>query len=324
MSTAVEAFILDVTGADSVFQHEAIQCLWRGYGHIVRYDLRGCEASSVVVKHIQRPNSARQTGAFENNLSHQRQVHSYQVETVWYKDWSFQCDALCRVPQCLASTTLNDEVLIILEDLDAVGFPGRRSQASTEEMRACLSWLAHFHATFFNQKPTGLWPIGTYWHLDTRPDELAALTDGPLKKAAAAIDLKLRASPYQTLVHGDAKLANFCFSKRGNQVAAVDFQYVGGGCGIKDVAYFIDSCLEGEQCQRLESDLLDTYFHALKLALRHQGKAVDAEAIEQDWRALYAFAWTDFQRFLKGWSPGHRFSDSYSERLAREALAQLE
>ena len=324
MSIPVEAFILEITGASSVTQLEVIQRLWRGYGHIVRYGITGCEWGSVIVKHIQLPKSVRLTGSFENNLSHQRKVHSYLVETVWYKDWSRQCDTDCRVPRCLASTALNDEVLIILEDLDEAGFSHRRSRASAEDMQACLSWLAHFHATFIDQAPTGLWPIGTYWHLDTRPDELQALHDIPLKNAAAAIDQKLRASPYQTLVHGDAKLANFCFSKQENRVAAVDFQYVGGGCGIKDVAYFIDSCLDGEQCQRQESHLLEVYFEALRLALKRKCKTVDADAIEQDWRALYPVAWTDFHRFLKGWSPGHWSSNSYSERLAREVVAQLQ
>lgn len=36
---------------------------------------------------------------------------------------------------------------------------------------------------------------------------------------------------FQTFVHGDAKLANFCFGS--NNVAAVDFQYVGKGIGVK-------------------------------------------------------------------------------------------
>jgi hypothetical protein len=323
MSIAVEDFILEVTGASSVFQLQVIQRLWRGYGHIVRYGITDCEFGSVIVKHIQLPHCRSQTSNIENDLSHRRKVHSYHVETVWYKDWSRHCDTLCRVPRCLASTVLNDEVLIILEDLDAAGFSQRRSRVNDEEMQACLSWLAHFHATFINQAPTGLWPIGTYWHLDTRPDELRALDDIPLKNAAAAIDQKLRASPFQTLVHGDAKLANFCFSKQGGRVAAVDFQYVGGGCGIKDVAYFIDSCLEGEQCQRQERHLLHVYFQALKLALQGKRKTVDADAIEQDWRALYPVAWTDFHRFMKGWSPAHWSIDSYSERLAREVLSQL-
>ena len=145
-----------------------------------------------------------------------------------------------------------------------------------------------------------------------------------MKHAASAIDRKLRESPYQTLVHGDAKLANFCFSGDANRVAAVDFQYVGGGCGIKDVAYFIDSCLEGDAAERQQGQLLDVYFQALKQALKGKQKAVDVDAVEQDWRTLYPLAWTDFHRFLKGWSPGHWPSNSYSERLSRQVIAQLQ
>ena len=54
-----------------------------------------------------------------------------------------------------------------------------------------LSWLAHFHATFMGKNPEGLWKIGTYWHLDTRPDELEALEDLSLKKAAPLIEIIL-------------------------------------------------------------------------------------------------------------------------------------
>jgi aminoglycoside phosphotransferase (APT) family kinase protein len=64
-------------------------------------------------------------------------------------------------------------------------------------------------------KPDKLWKTGTYWHLKIRPDELAALTDAALKKAAPAINQKLQQAKYKTFVHGDAKLENFCFSKDG-------------------------------------------------------------------------------------------------------------
>ena len=48
-------------------------------------------------------------------------------------------------------------------------------------------------------------------------------------------------------MHGDAKLANFLFTSDHSQVAGVDFQYVGGGCGMKDVAYLL-SCLDEDAC----------------------------------------------------------------------------
>jgi Ser/Thr protein kinase RdoA (MazF antagonist) len=185
------------------------------------------------------------------------------------------CDENCRIPRCLAVATQGDEVLIALEDLDQAEFPVRKNAVSITELTRCLSWLAHFHASFMHRPPEGLWRQGTYWHLATRPDELKALTDKPLAQAAAAIDRKLRNSPLQTLVHGDAKLANFCFSKDGKNIAAVDFQYVGGGCGMQDVAYFIGSCLDENDSQRL-----DSYFRYLAQALKTKQKAANADAIE--------------------------------------------
>jgi hypothetical protein len=321
MNPRIQALILKATGAQAATRLEIVQRLWSGYGEIVRYGLTGGDKARLIVKHVKLPDHGHRS---QNDLSHQRKVRSYQVETVWYGQWSRHCDGDCRVPACLAFEAYGDEIVLVLEDLDTAGFPERRAVADETRMRACLNWLAHFHATFIGERPTGLWPTGAYWHLETRPDELKALTDTALKNAASAIDQALRASPYQTLVHGDAKIDNFCFSADGQRIAAVDFQYVGGGPGIKDVAYFMDSCLDEEECERQESHWLDLYFQALKQALQRKQKAVDADAVEQDWRALYALAWTDFHRFLKGWSPAHWDPNSYSERLARQVIKQLQ
>ena len=78
------------------------------------------------------------------------------------------------------------------------------------------------------------------------------------------IDARLSRCRYQTLVHGDAKIANFCLPPEGGSVAAVDFQYVGGGCGMKDVAYFLSSCLEPYELSQKAPPLLDHYFDALR------------------------------------------------------------
>ena len=257
-----------------------------------------------------------------------------------------RCGDGCRVPNCLALESVGHELIMVLEDLDASGFSGRLTSVSELELHACLSWLANFHATFMGSNSSDpsdsgssidLWETGTYWHLDTRPDELAVLAneDPALKDAAAMIDRTLRESRYQTLVHGDAKLANFCFSEDGATVAAVDFQYVGQGCGMKDVAYFIGSCLGETECERQVPALLDYYFGRLRQALitqrtrRTQGadlsdwSSMDLDALESDWRALFPVAWTDFHRFLKGWSPGHWKINGYSERMAREVVANI-
>ena len=320
----LEAVVLQAARARTIVDTEIVQSLWSGYGQIVRCRLEGGVQPSVIVKHVRFPDQRHHPYGWSSDRSHQRKLQSYQVETMWYDRYAQVCSDASRVPRCLTLKTRADEVIMVLEDLDASGFAGRHQQVSQVELDACLSWLASFHATFMGERPEGLWATGTYWHLATRPDELDALSDGPLKAAAATIDQRLANSPFQTFVHGDAKLANFCFSADGSQAAAVDFQYVGGGCGMKDVAYFISSCLDEDDSESMGPDLLERYFGLLSDALARSGKALDFAALEADWRALYPVAWTDFYRFLQGWSPGHWKLHRYSERLAREVLEALD
>ena len=323
MEDALKAVIMKVTEATQVELKETIQSLWSGYGSIDRYQLTGASRKSVIIKHVRLPEQNQHPRGWNTNRSHQRKLRSYQIESHWYETWSQQCDEVCRVADCLAVTQSDTEFLMIIEDLADSGYPVVVDSASLMQINSCLKWLANFHAAFMEVKPSGLWPSGTYWHLQTRPDELATMPDNGLKKVASDIDQILVDAPYQTLVHGDAKLANFCFSVEGSKVAAVDFQYVGGGCGMKDVAYFIGSCLDEHDCERLEAELLNQYFTALKSALAIRQPAIDSEAVETAWRPLYAVAWTDFYRFLQGWSPGHWKIHGYSERLANQVLRSI-
>ncbi|MCK5687077.1 DUF1679 domain-containing protein [bacterium] len=323
MNIHFKNIILESTGATDLCEIEMIQSLWSGYGKILRYELQGSKVRSVVVKHVCVPNQGKHPRGWNTDLSHQRKLKSYQVETAWYKQWSSYCDNSCRVPKCFALESHKDEVLMVLEDLDASGYSERRASVSWAEMKGCLEWLANFHAIFMSKKPENLWKIGTYWHLDTRPDELEELSDIKLKRAASAIDNELNNSPFQTFVHGDAKLANFCFSPDGKNISAVDFQYVGGGCGMKDIAYFTGSCLDEYNCERLIPEILDFYFEKLKKALQVKQKSIDTNSLEENWRMLYPVAWADFHRFLKGWSPGHWKLNTYSEQISREVINQL-
>ncbi len=320
----VEEMTLAATGAIRLVSREVVQSLWSGYGEILRYQLEGAPLPSVVVKHVKWPSQRNHPRSWNTDIGHERKVNSYVVESAWYRDYAERCSEACRVPTCLALETSGDEVFMVLEDLDAAGFGRRCTSVDEPQLEACLSWLAEFHATFLGQSSAKLWPIGTYWHLETRPEELAALSPGLLKTAAAELDRRLKESPFQTLVHGDAKLANFCFSEDGQTVAAVDFQYVGGGCGMKDLAYFVGSCFDEVQSEEREEELLARYFRCLQTALKTRQHAVDFAALEADWRGLYPVAWTDFYRFLKGWSPGHWKIHRYSERLAREVLSTVE
>ena len=319
---------------------ETLQELWSGYGSIARYGIEGEHAGSVIVKTIAPPpaDNHQHPRGWNTQRSHQRKLHSYQVESQWYLNWANRCDALCKVPATLGLLELGDgQQALVLEDLDAGGYEMRHASLTPIECKPCLHWLAAFHATFLHERasandndeetdavwPDGLWKQGSYWHLETRPDEWQTMADSPLKQHAAEIDSALESGRYQTIIHGDAKVANFCFNQSGNQVAAVDFQYVGGGCGMKDVMYFLGSCLSEQQLYDHHDVLLDHYFHCLADEVQRRRLSIDLKDLESEWRLFSPLAWADFQRFLEGWSPEHKKNHRFSQQMTQLALTQM-
>ncbi len=330
MLPAITDIVLSATDARTINNSTIIQSLWSGYGQILRVELNGGTHPSVILKHIKLPDAGHHPRGWNTSLSHQRKIRSYQVESHWYQHYATQCASDCVVPNCLAVNSQKNETVLVLSDLDRAGFDVRKSRVEAQDIYACLDWLASFHATFLNTEAQGLWECGTYWHLDTRPDELAALNDVALRKAAPLIDQKLRQCRHQTLVHGDAKLANFCFRHDHSSldslqaVAAVDFQYIGRGCGMKDVAYFLGSCLNESECETMEDELLDAYFSVLTKRIAQKKVRINAVELENEWRELYPVAWADFHRFIKGWSPEHWKINSYSEKLTNGVINNLQ
>ena len=189
MNEYFRSIILQKTGASSLIEKEMIQELWSGYGKIIRVGLENASAKSVVVKHVQLPIYKNHPRGWNTDIGHQRKMKSYKVETTWYDTYSKNSAA--RLPQCIAIETKDEEVLMVLEDLDEAGYPLRKRLVVWEELAACLAWLANFHASYLGKVPDGLWEVGTYWHLETRPQELAVLKDKRLKDAAKSIYQKL-------------------------------------------------------------------------------------------------------------------------------------
>ena len=343
-----------VTGSRGARRIEQLATLWSGYGSIARYALEGGPAPTVVVKSVDPRRKQSHPRGFGSMRSHERKLASYAVERSFYDTYAPRCSGFSRVPKSFYTEQREARFLFVLEDLDQSGFAGRAERLNWPQVRSCLAWLAHFHANFLVDRTSGadlrprcdgLWDVGTYWHLATRPDELGAMPDGPLKEAAALLDHRLREVRFSTLVHGDAKSQNFCFAEPTEQdfcctesaeddalasrgVAAVDFQYVGMGCAMKDVAYFLSSCYDERDCESHAERALDFYFETLRQALstrvqRDEGWVARAEAVETEWRAMYPLAWADFVRFLLGWAPGHFKLHGYSLRMTKRALSCL-
>jgi len=312
-------YLLKCTGASAIVQEELIQSLWSGYGKIIRLGLEEGDWSSVIAKLVSPPTTKNHPRGWHTDHGHQRKLRSYQVEQVWYRQYVVESELL-RMARFISAAAVSEGQLIVMEDLDASGYPLRKRSIGLREMKACLAWLANFHGYYLGRPPVGLWEEGTYWHLGTRPEEYRVMQEGDLKRKATAIDEALKTCQFRTLVHGDAKLANFCFAEDG-RVAAVDFQYVGGGCGMKDVAYFLSSCLDEDGCAAFEEELLNYYFDVLNKAVSLD--LSESLKLEQEWRGLYALAWADFTRFLQGWMPTHRKLHRYSRSMVRQALEQL-
>jgi hypothetical protein len=311
-------FVARTTHAEHARHVARIQTLWGGYGEIFRAELDDADVPTVVVKWARPPIEDRGTA------SDLRKRRSYEVETAFYRTVSTWCDDTCRVPRLRGSWVDDDHWVLVLEDLDAAGFGARQRRLDGRPLDACLAWLAAFHAKFLGPAidgdlPGDLWPVGTYWHLSTRTDELDRIADRDLRDAAPRIDAILQAAPFPTLVHGDAKEANFCFTRDGRAVAAVDFQYVGGGCAMKDVAYLLYGRAD-EPAAPGTSPHLATYFRHLREALALREDRVDADAIEAAWRRVYPVARLDFCRFLAGWAPEHWSGDRTGHRFVAEAL----
>lgn len=296
------------TGARRVGPRRRVQSLWGGYGALDRCGLD--DAASVVVKVVRPPGGS--------GIGHRRKLRSYAVETAFYEGFAAELPAGVRVPALRGARQTGGERWLLLEDLDPAGFARRSHGLDVADLGACIDWLAGFHATFLGRPPQGLWDRGTYWHLATRPDELAQMPAGPLRDAASALDAALAACPVQTLVHGDAKPANFCFGPRpGDPVAAVDFQYVGGGVGLVDLAYLV-GCMGERWCARNADAVLDGYFGRL-----HAWAPDRAAAAEAAWRPLWPVAWADFARFMAGWAGEDWRRGTHTPRMVEAALAHV-
>ncbi|MBK8802869.1 MAG: aminoglycoside phosphotransferase family protein [Fibrobacteres bacterium] len=275
-------------------KEEIIQSLWGGYGRLVR---RRTPNGPIIVKDI-RWHSGK------GDASHRRKLRSYQEESHWYAHWAARVPMCCRIPCFLGVESKSDGMILELEDLDAAGFPRRSSRLRGDDLHGAIAWLATFHAAFLGVAPDGLWEEGSYWHLGTRREEYAAMPPSRLRTLAPELDRRLSKARFRTIIHGDAKPDNFCLGAPG-KVAMVDFQYVGGGCGMRDLAYLIDCVFDEAPEGRRTADALDTYFGILRDRLRADARhAPLAEAVEAEWRELYPVAWMDYQRFLEGWRRG--------------------
>ncbi len=329
LSKAVERAIRRGTGATEIVDSELMQPVWGGNGEVLRVELAGARVNSVVVKHITIPEAKRKKKKKDASLV--RTLASYDNELTFYREYATQLTKRVRVPHFYDGQRLDDGWVFVLEDMLVSGFLTARKRYTEVDIQAALTWLAGFHAAFMGSAADGLWSSGSYWNLSDRQTELARMTHPKLKAAASALDAALSGCRFKTIIHGDAKTDNFCFPGSGLDVAGVDFQHTGLGCGMKDVMCLLDSCLDPFEAAVATPDLLDLYFRVLAAALNERSEAegttsrewADAAAVEHEWRRLFPIAWADYYRFLDGWAPGKYPPEGYAEEMLNQALHSL-
>lgn len=297
--------------------------LWAGMGSIYKISIGDNAATQFVVKHVTPPPPSQQS------FGDQRKSKSYQVEANFYQYVAPELIAsshrsllLMPIPYSVEYGPKEDEITICMSYLEGSWI--QSSSTSRDDVQGTLRWLAQFHAAYWGEdtihqlvQTAGLQEIGSYWHLDTRPDEHASMTrkgwQGRLKRAAKAIDQCLKRDPMQCLIHGDPKEANVMklnnnndnndssSSSRSNRhqqqqdnIAMYDFQYCGKGTPTRDLAYFLCSSCDDDW----EDELVQYYYEQLSQQLNQQG--ITPPTLDH-FRKSLLLAFCDFHRFLCGW-----------------------
>lgn len=224
------------------------------------------------------------------------------------------------VPKLLAQYITDTEICLAMEDLKESGYINETVNGNIQLLKPCVKWLANFHATYINLQDSKIAQQGSYWYLDTRPEEFENMPDSLLKQSAKSLDKALRQAQFKTLLHGDAKLGNFCFDKEYQHCAAIDFQYSGLGVGVKDVVYLLGSALDENELFSHADSVIDLYFGELKSAMSTQFKPDFINNLISEWRTLIPICWADFERFLLGWAPGHTKLNAYSKIQTERAI----
>lgn len=281
------------TSIDNV-SSQSIARLWAGMGNIYRVHCPSIQ-QSLIVKYI-RPRLSSKL-----SIGDQRKLDSYHVEAYFYEDHAQRLidDHKVQLPKPykVERHTENPKNPLIIICMSPLQDPGYNFGDNVHEK--VVNWMARFHAATWQAPPEKLQAVGTYWHLDTRPDEWDRISrkgwEGRLKLAARAIDERLKRDPLQCWVHGDTKDANI-LQYDAERLSFCDYQYVGRGPPTKDLAYYF--CSSGVS-DREQSKLLGLYFEILSRYLEEQG--IDPLPTRQQLDDSYELACADYCRFMAGW-----------------------
>jgi aminoglycoside/choline kinase family phosphotransferase len=202
----------------------------------------------------------------------------YRNEVGFYEHLLSTVDV--RAPRCWHAAISDDALrfTLLLEDL-APRTPGVQAEGCpTDRAEAAVRNLAGLHAPRWNDPAlhqldfvTGPTPEGAAFlgevaasatgvFVERYGDDLGPADVETLRAAAGATAQWVMARPEPfSLLHGDYRLDNLMFGDVAGDVVAVDWQTLAVGPPLRDVAYFLGTCLEPAERAQVEEDLVRVY-----------------------------------------------------------------
>jgi hypothetical protein len=189
-----------------------------------------------------------------------------------------------KVPRCWYGVISPDNTrFTLLLDDAAPAVPGVQVEGCTiEQAASCLRNLIGLHGPTWNDP--GLWELGFLMRSDAGTASMMAqvmstATERFLERYAEDLDEEdrqtlldvpalierwqlNRSGPFSAL-HGDYRLDNLLFDHATGEVTAVDWQTAAVGPPLRDVAYFLGTCLHVDSRRAHEGDLVALYHDAL-------------------------------------------------------------
>jgi thiamine kinase-like enzyme len=209
--------------------------------------------------------------------------HLYEREVSFYQ--LLASNVAIRTPRCFfAQRDENDDFLLILEDLSPAAQIDQFGGIDVEVARHGLDALAGLHGPThaLEDLHRSTWLRGVSEELaPLYAMVLPALFDQFLARYGERLDSDVHAmvttlkerlgqfsdyvTPHPCVTHGDFRTDNLLIDARDGAVplAVVDWQTVGVGSPLLDVAYFLTTSLSPDDCALHETELIDYYLDAM-------------------------------------------------------------
>ncbi len=206
-------------------------------------------------------------------------AYGYRVEVGFLTEVAGGLDV--RLPECYYGAIIDDSTQFTVVMADQVGAaPGVQVEGCSEAAaQAAIDNLVGLHAPRWNDatlldhpffgRPSerraaavgAMTVVAAEGFVERYRDQLTDVEQGALVAAATRVGawMTTRCDPF-TVIHGDYRLDNLLFTPDGG-VVAVDWQGASVGPALRDVAYFLSTCVEPEQ-RRATEDALVKRYHA--------------------------------------------------------------